>query len=153
MKVKSQKSKIKSEETLPVNTSVSHALRGLVITAKLPMTVTVIVERSKVHPMYKKAIKQSKKYLVHDELGVKEGDLVEIVQCKPISRHKQFRVARVVGQDIVTIVSEELKESASEAIAEVLPVEEESVDQVISESVKEEEKTEKPKKIRKEKTS
>lgn len=103
--------------------AVSHALKGLVVAAKLSQTVTVLVERSKMHPLYHKAIKQSKRYLVHDTVGVKEGDLVEIVQIKPISKHKTFKVLKVVGQDMATIVSEELKEDVAEAIAEVMPVE------------------------------
>lgn len=102
-----------------------QVMRGLVVSTKLPKTVTVIVERSKMHPLYHKAFKQSQRYLVHDELGVKEGDLVNIGQVKPISKNKHFKVLNVVGQDIAAIVSEQLKEEAAEAIAQVMPEEKE----------------------------
>ena len=112
----------KKEQQNQVN-SASHVLRGLVVAAKAKQTVTVLVGRSRMHPLYHKAIKQSKKYLVHDEVGVKEGDLVEIVQTRPMSRAKRFKILRVVGVDMATIVSEKLKNEVAEAIAEVMPVE------------------------------
>ncbi len=108
--------------------------RGRVTSAKQPQTVTVIVESVKTHPLYGKTFRRTKKYLVHDTLGVSEGDLVEIVQIKPMSANKHFQILRVVGKDIEAIVTEQLKEEAKEAIAEVMPESEESEDQKISES-------------------
>lgn len=68
---------------------------GRVVSTKLKNTVTVLVERQSVHPLYKKAFKRSKKYLAHDPIGVKEGDLVEVVKIVPISKRKHFRVVKV----------------------------------------------------------
>ena len=148
---KSKKPVTKKAEVENVNQpSISRpqVQRGLVTSAKNAKTVTVWIQRSKMHPLYKKAVKRSKRYLVHDEVGVKEGDVVEIVQIRPISKNKNWGILKVVGVDIATIVAEELKEGAAEAIAEVMPVEEvsESVDQQVSES-------ENPKEEIKEKTS
>ena len=59
-------------------------------------TVSVLVERSVKHPLYQKFVKQSKKYLAHDEQNVSiEGDIVRIREARPISKRKRF----VVGTD------------------------------------------------------
>lgn len=108
---------------------VQGSLKGLVVAASQPKTATVLVERRKTHPLYGKSFRRSKRYLVHDELGTKEGDVVEIVQIKPISKNKHFKVARVVGQDLEAAISEQLKEEAEEQIAKVIPAEESKVEQ------------------------
>lgn len=94
---------------------------GRVVSIKMEKTAVVLVESPKTHPVYKKAFVRTKKYLAHDELGVKDGDIVDIIKCKPVSKRKHWMVVKVVGRDIVAIVEEELKEEAKEAIAEVLP--------------------------------
>lgn len=71
---------------------------GIVVSAKLPKTVTVLVERYLVHPMYQKRIRRTDKYLCHDEVGVKEGELVSIKECRPMSARKRFVV---VGKAVV----------------------------------------------------
>ena len=56
-------------------------------------TVSVLIERSVKHPLYQKFVKQSKKYLAHDEKNVsKEGDVVRIREARPISKRKRFVV-------------------------------------------------------------
>jgi len=56
-------------------------------------TVSVLIERSVKHPLYQKFVKQSKKYLAHDEQNVsKEGDIVRIREARPISKRKRFVV-------------------------------------------------------------
>jgi small subunit ribosomal protein S17 len=56
-------------------------------------TVTVKVERRVMHPIYKKFIVQSKKYLAHDETNrIKEGDTVRIRECRPLSKRKRWEV-------------------------------------------------------------
>jgi ribosomal protein S17 len=105
----------------------------------MPKTVTVLSEYQERHPLYQKAFLRSKKYLVHDEIGLQEGDMVEIVKVRPISKNKHWQAVKVVGRDIEAIVTEELKEEAAEAIAEVMPVVAEpevvieAVDEVIAE--------------------
>ena len=68
-------------------------LEGNVVSAKTDKTITVLVERRFMHPMYKKYIKSSSKYTAHDETNsVKEGDKVSIIECRPISKMKRWKV-------------------------------------------------------------
>jgi small subunit ribosomal protein S17 len=72
-------------------------LTGVVVSDKMQKTVTVLVERQFPHPLYGKVIKRSKKYLAHDpEERYKVGDVVEIIEARPISKRKRFRVLRRV---------------------------------------------------------
>ncbi len=103
------------------DTSHVQIMKGRVVAAKSEKTVTVLIERARMHPMYKKAFAQTSKYLVHTEEPLKEGDLVEIVKVRPISKRKHWIVRKVVGRDLEAIITEELKEEANEAISEVLP--------------------------------
>jgi small subunit ribosomal protein S17 len=68
-------------------------LIGKVTSNKADKTITVIVERRIMHPMYKKFITKSKKFAAHDsENKFKEGDTVNIRECAPISKNKRFEV-------------------------------------------------------------
>ncbi|HEV7371923.1 30S ribosomal protein S17 [Arenibaculum sp.] len=68
-------------------------LQGTVVSDKGDKTVTVLVERRVMHPVYKKFIRQSKKYAAHDEDNrFKAGDTVFIEECRPISKSKRWRV-------------------------------------------------------------
>ena len=68
-------------------------LRGVVVSDKANKTITVLVERRVMHPVYKKIIRRSKKYHAHDENNLhKVGDKVRIVECRPISKSKTWRV-------------------------------------------------------------
>ncbi len=70
-----------------------RVLQGTVVSDKADKTVTVLVERRVMHPVYKKFIKQSKKYAAHDESNsVKIGDVVQIEECRPISKSKRWTV-------------------------------------------------------------
>jgi small subunit ribosomal protein S17 len=72
-------------------------LVGRVVSDKMQKTVTVRVERRVKDPMMGKIITRSKKYHAHVETNeFKEGDLVEIAECRPISRTKSWRVTRLV---------------------------------------------------------
>lgn len=86
-------------------------------------TVVVLVERIAKHPFYHKGFARSKRYLVDDKIGTKEGDVVEIINCKPISKNKHWKVIKVVGKDMEAIIKEQLKQGAEDAIAEVMPEE------------------------------
>ena len=70
---------------------------GIVVSKKVQKTVVVVVERQKTHPLYGKVMKLSKKYHVHDELGVKEGDKVSFTETRPISKTKRWKVVRRLG--------------------------------------------------------
>ena len=68
-------------------------LQGTVISSKQDKTITVLVERKIRHPMLKKIIKRSKKYSAHDEENkFKSGDKVKIIESKPISKLKKWKV-------------------------------------------------------------
>ena len=70
-----------------------RVLQGVVVSDKTDKTVTVLVERRVMHPIYKKFIKRSKKYHAHDETNsVKSGDTVRIRECRPISKTKSWEV-------------------------------------------------------------
>ncbi|MFQ6016900.1 MAG: 30S ribosomal protein S17 [Kiloniellaceae bacterium] len=70
-----------------------RVLQGVVVGDKGDKTVTVLVERRVMHPLYKKFIKRSKKYLAHDQDNrFKVGDLVRIEECPPISKTKSWQV-------------------------------------------------------------
>ena len=72
-------------------------LTGRVVSDKMDKTVTVLIERRVKHPLYGKIMIRSQKYHAHVENGVAtEGDLVEIEECRPISKTKAWRVTRVV---------------------------------------------------------
>jgi len=77
---------------------------------KMDKTVTVLVERRVMHPLYKKFIRRSKKYAAHDEHNVcKVGDTVRIVECPPISKRKTWTLVERNGQVV--------GEAPSEAVA------------------------------------
>lgn len=74
-----------------------RALTGRVVSDKMDKTVTVLVERRVTHPLYGKVVTRSRKYHAHDEANeCKEGDLVMIEECRPLSRTKAWRVTKLV---------------------------------------------------------
>jgi small subunit ribosomal protein S17 len=76
-------------------------LIGRVMSDKMDKTVVVEVVRFKVHAMYKKYVRVRKRYKAHDEKNeYKTGDRVEIVEHRPMSRHKRFKVVRLVNRPL-----------------------------------------------------
>lgn len=72
---------------------------GVVTSSKQPHTVTVVVERMREHPLYKKVIRLRKKYAAHDAAGdVKAGDLVRIQESRPFSATKHWQVVEVLSR-------------------------------------------------------
>ena len=68
-------------------------LEGDVVSNKTDKTITVLVERRYMHPMYKKYVKRTDKYAAHDEANkYKVGDRVQIIECRPISKTKCWTV-------------------------------------------------------------
>jgi small subunit ribosomal protein S17 len=68
-------------------------LTGTVVSDKNDKTIVVLVERKVKHPLYGKIIRRSKKYHAHDEANsVKEGEIVRIEECAPISKNKTWRL-------------------------------------------------------------
>jgi len=71
---------------------------GTVVSDKMDKTITVRVDTYKKHPLYGKRVKQSKKFHVHDENEIaKIGDVVTIVETRPLSKTKKFRLLSVVS--------------------------------------------------------
>jgi small subunit ribosomal protein S17 len=74
-----------------------RTLTGRVVSSKMQKTIAVEVERLIKHPEYGKYIRRTTKLLAHDESGAsREGDLVTIIPCRPMSRRKSWRVLEVV---------------------------------------------------------
>ena len=73
--------------------------RGTVVSDKMDKTITVIIETKKTHPLYGKRVKYSKKFKAHDEQNVaKVGDFVEIMETRPLSATKRFRLVKVLQE-------------------------------------------------------
>lgn len=75
----------------------AKVLTGKIVSTKMQDTVVVSVERAYQHPIYRKTIRRSKKYKAHIDTGVvvKDGDVVDITECRPLSKEKTFKVSKV----------------------------------------------------------
>lgn len=69
---------------------------GIVASDKMMKTVTVRVDRLVKHPVYRKYVKKRKKFMAHDEMGAKVGDKVKIVETRPLSARKRWRVVEII---------------------------------------------------------
>lgn len=76
---------------------IERSIEGRVISDKMDKTVVVLVERRVTHQKYKKVIKRSTKLHAHDELGAKAGNTVKIVETKPYSKTKTWKVIEVIS--------------------------------------------------------
>jgi len=86
-----------SEQSTPVVAKASRTLTGKVVSNKMQKTIAVEIERLVRHETYGKYLRRTTKLLAHDESGeCKEGDTVTISECRPLSRHKNWRVVSVV---------------------------------------------------------
>ena len=78
---------------------ITRPLVGRVTSDRMDKTVTVLVERRVKHPLYKKYIRRSTRIHAHDETNAcKVGDAVSIVQCRPLSRTKAWRVREILAR-------------------------------------------------------
>ena len=74
---------------------------GVVTSTKMQKTIKVRVGRRRLHPRYGKYVRRRTVYLAHDEREVaREGDRVEIIQSRPLSKHKRWRLLRVLGEPV-----------------------------------------------------
>ena len=77
-------------------------LVGKVVSSKNDKTITVLVETYKNHPLYGKRVKYSKKYTAHDEKNeAKVGDIVRIVETRPLSKMKRYRLVEIIEKAII----------------------------------------------------
>ena len=78
-------------------TKAQRTIEGRVVSNKMQKTVTVLLERQVQHPLYGKIVRRSTKVHAHDEKGeCKEGDVVRIVETRPLSKTKNWRVVQVL---------------------------------------------------------
>jgi small subunit ribosomal protein S17 len=82
-------------------TTNKRTLVGRVVSDKMDKTVTVLIERRVKHPMYDKIIVRSSKYHAHnDDNAAKSGDLVEIQECRPLSKTKAWVVSKLLEKAV-----------------------------------------------------
>jgi small subunit ribosomal protein S17 len=84
---------------------------GRVVSSKMDKTAVVAVDTYKRHPLYKKNIRRAIKYKAHDEKNeCAEGDTVRIVEMRPLSKEKRWRVAEIISKkEVVEITPEEIE--------------------------------------------
>jgi len=90
-----------------------RSLTGTVVSDKMEKTVIVLVESTTRHRLYRKILKRSKRYMAHDDrLDAKLGDLVRIVETRPLSRHKRWRVDEIVQRrEVAEVAPREIDEA------------------------------------------
>lgn len=77
--------------------NVRKVYRGTVVSDAMDKTITVVVETKKTHPLYGKRVKYSKKFKAHDEKNeTRVGDRVEIMETRPLSATKRFRLVSII---------------------------------------------------------
>ena len=71
--------------------------QGVVVSDKMNQSIVVRVDRTIRHPLYKKVMRRSKRYMAHDQENTGQvGDVVRIMECRPISRNKRWRLVEVL---------------------------------------------------------
>ena len=86
-----------TQKNTSANAAPAGVVFGRVVSNKMNKSVAVVIERLIRHPAYGKFVRRTTKVLAHDEANqCKEGDTVAIVECRPISKHKFWRVVEVV---------------------------------------------------------
>ena len=90
---------------------------GVVVSDKMEKTVIVQVERRTAHPKYHKILVRRKRFQAHDETNVcSTGDRVVIEECRPLSRHKQWRVVRIMERhDVAEVKPHEIDDPGLDA--------------------------------------
>jgi small subunit ribosomal protein S17 len=81
--------------------SVKNEKVGSVVSARMAKTIVVEVTRRVPHPLYKRIVSKRKKFYAHDEEGAaKVGDVVRIIECRPMSKLKRWRLGEIVRQAV-----------------------------------------------------
>ncbi len=76
-------------------------LQGTIVSDKMEKTAVVVVERTVQHPLYKRTVRKTKRYKIHDEQNVCQiGDRVRLIECKPVSKDKCWRLLDVIQKAI-----------------------------------------------------
>lgn len=86
---------------------------GYVVSTKMAKTIVVEVDRQKAHPKYKRVIAKSKKFYAHDEQNTaRTGDVVRIVETRPLSKLKRWRLTEVIRRAAIVPGSEKMEEAS-----------------------------------------
>ena len=84
--------------TSDTSASAERTVIGKVVSNKMDKSVSVAIERVVKHPAYGKFVRRTTKVMAHDESNAcKEGDTVAIIECRPLSKHKSWRVVEIVA--------------------------------------------------------
>ena len=85
------------ENTVQTKKPTKRSFVGLVTSDKMDKTIVVTIATKKMDRLYKKYVTRTKKYMAHDENNDAHiGDTVRIVECRPLSRHKCWRLAEII---------------------------------------------------------
>ncbi len=113
---------------------------GVVVSDKMDKTVVVAVDRLVRHPLYKKVVRRTSKFYAHDEFNeCRVGDIVEIMETRPLSKRKRWRVVRIVQRAKVPLpvareeVGEEMEEQLLEEVFGAVPQAVEQTEQEVQE--------------------
>lgn len=87
---------------------------GKVVSTKMQKTAVVEVERFFAHPLYEKRVRRTKRYPVHDEVGVKEGETVRFAETRPMSKTKRWKIVEVVGKTEKKVTRDSLTRNSVE---------------------------------------
>ncbi len=83
-------------------TETRKTFTGVVVSDKADKTIVVLVTTDKKHPLYSKRVMKTKKFHAHDENNeAHEGDLVQIMECRPLSATKRFRLVKVLEKKVI----------------------------------------------------
>ena len=93
---KAEKKQAATDSTVVQKVSKRAEKIGIVSSDKMTKTVTVRVDRLVKHPVYRKYVKKRKKFMAHDEMGAKIGDKVKIIETRPLSARKRWRVVEIL---------------------------------------------------------
>ena len=93
------------------NQAKKKTMTGVVVSNKMDKTVVIKVERRFAHPVFKKVVKTTKKYKVHDEKNeCLEGDFIRIQETRPLSKEKHWRLLSVITRE-KSLTSEKVEQS------------------------------------------
>lgn len=82
----------------------AHTLQGIVSSDKRDKTITVSIANRETHPLYRKQYTRSRKYTAHDEENAAHvGDKVEIIECRPISKSKTYKLSKILEKSHGTV--------------------------------------------------
>jgi len=121
---------------------------GVVVGNKMQKTVIVAVEKHKRHPLYKKSMRRTQRYKAHDEKGLCAlGDTVRILESRPLSREKRWRVVEILARhEVAEVAPREIDQTILQRIAAESPPPVETAPVAAAEKAVKPEKAAKPKK-------